>query len=297
MIYVLGVLLMSGPWSSIHEITASGKVALILDNGKFWESVKEIAALISTEVADVVDSPIPKRIKYDSSTPWRERTIVPQELSTQEAIKFSKSLLSPPQGGTLSNTLVAVIRSIAGMGDTIVPWRVTQRERFKSISRRLEGLNPRLRALIPAHGRSLNARMNFATLYALHAAIRYMDRLLIDKMLFGFEVIYNIPTSLVFREITEPPVVPFTTSENLACFDMVSKRLHKAARDAMRVGADPQAAKTLEIVWEGIVGEQGEVKKGLMDGGLDGRGYSRQQIWSHFRHVQGGPRCLNRFGV
>ena len=294
---LLGVLLLSGPWSSIQDITASGKVALILDNTRFWSCVKEVAETIHFEVADVVDSPIQQRIKYDSNTQWRERTIIPQELSIRDAIKRAKSLSPPPQGGTLSNTLVATIRALAGMGNSIVPWRVAQRDKIKGIARRLEAFNPGLRALIPAHGRNLNARINFATMYTLHAAIGYIDRLLIDKMLFGFEVVYNIPTSLAFRAVQEPPVDRFTTAENVACFDMVSKQLHKAARDATRIGADPQAAETMKKVWEGIVGEEGEVQKGLMDGGEDGYGYSRQQIWSQFKQVPGGPRCLLRFGV
>jgi len=291
------VICLSAPWSTIHGITGSSEVALIINKPIFWGSVELLAKFIVPAVANVVDAPIQPRTKFNDVLGWREKTVVPQEFSMFEAVQRAKLLPPPVQGGTLSNTLQVVIKLIAGMGEQIVPWRNVQQQRVKSIAVRLNTLNADLRALVPAHGRNINGNMHFAMLYALHAVIGYADRYVIDKMLFGFEVVYNIPTSSVFRAVSEPPVMPFTTLENVECFDMVSRRLHKAAREAMRAEADPQAAQTMQVVWEGIVGNNGEVQRGLMDGGPDGRGYSRQQIWSMFSHVQGGPRCLLRFGV
>jgi len=105
---------------------------------------------------------------------------------------------------------------------------------------------------------------------------------------------YHVPAGGVFRPVVEPAVERYSAEENNECFDRVVRRLEQTARRAVH---NPTEWADLAAIWSGVVGEDGEISKGLMDGGPDGRGYSRGQIWSKFAHVPGGPRCLLRIAI
>ena len=196
----------------------------------------------------------------------------------------------------IGNVMQAVVKASAAMGCDVVGWRRTQQLIISESASALSALNTRLVVHVPPHGRHLVGHMQFALLYAMVAATGDVDQYVVDRMLRGFCAMYRVARGGAFRPIEEWPVERYTMRENVDCFDMVVRRLSVAARRAQRPGHESEWASLVSL-WDGMVGADGEIAKGLMDGGPSGLGYTRSQIFTMFEGVPGGPRCLLRFAV
>lgn len=149
---------------------------------------------------------------------------------------------------------------------------------MKVIAESLSAANDELHKLIPAHGSRVAAGINFALLYVLCEALEYVDRKLVDGMLYGFAPVGDVPPGGRFRPVDEPHVEPFSTAENVELFDQVAADLAQRWRRARQKGVGSEEWVELSTLWHNVVGEDGEVSKGHMDGGEHGRGYTRRQI-------------------
>ena len=278
--------------------TANGEVRGILQSfeactAAYWE----LAALIPHSLRGVHDATPSQRVQLHGQK-WVEKTLVDKTLGMadylEEAIGLQPITISTAGVGPVVR---AVVAAVAERGGDIICWRAAQQTAVQRVADSLAGANAALLALVPPHGRHICKGLNYAFMYVACEVIQYVDRRIVDTMLLGFMPTGEVPPGGRYRKVVEGPVEPFDAAENSELFDMVSSRLSQAARRARARGTDSSEWKDLETLWANVVGDDGEVAKGLMDGGPDGMGYTRRQIWEMYKEAPGGPRCLLRFGV
>lgn len=277
------------------SVSTCPAVLEILNTSECLQALQEVKIIIPDATRGVYDATPAKRMQV---TRWSEKTILDKTLPMaqylQEAILLHPRVVS---GKGMGSVLRAVVRAVSGLGEGVISWRARQEFEIKRIAKSLEGANKALLQLVPTHGQGITRSFNYALLYVVCEAIGYVDRTVVDAMLYGFMPVGDVPAGGRFRPVDEPEVAPFTAEENSKLFDDVSAVLSESARKARRQGEKSKAWGNLETLWDNVVGEGGEISKGLMDGGDGGDGYTRRQIWDKYKHCLGGPRCLLRFGV
>ena len=279
---------------SITDVSRLDSVCGILDVPTFWDCVHRLRQSIHPSVVDVFDvQPLAKPVWLHGEK-FEEPTIISKGLDMADAVLQAISLPPVVRTQSIGKLMQAVIAVVAKRRGQICQYRYEQQAIIEQVQMQLSPLNSRLLDLVPLHGRGINSGMNFALLYCIQIACKYSDVYVVDSMLQGFPAMYRVPAGGVFRPVVEPAVERYSAAENNECFDRVVRRLQQTARRASRASSE---WSDLVAIWKGVVGEGGEIARGLMDGGPDGRGYSRGQIWSKFAHVPCGPRCLLRFAV
>ena len=279
---------------SITDVSRLDSVCGILDVPTFWDCVHRLRQSIHPSVVDVFDvHPLAKPVWLHGEK-FEEHTIISKGLDMADAVLQAISLPPVVRTQSIGKLMQAVIAVVANKRGQICQYRYEQQAIIEQVQMQLSPLNSRLLELVPLHGRGINSGMNFALLYCIQIACKYSDVYVVDSMLQGFPAMYRVPAGGVFRPVVEPAVERYSAAENNECFDRVVRRLQQTARRASRASSE---WSDLVAIWKGVVGEGGEIARGLMDGGPDGRGYSRGQIWSKFAHVPNGPRCLLRFAV
>ena len=272
------------------------EVASILDCVAAREAFELLLGMIPEGLSGVFDSTPPPKRKFEGQ--WSEKTILDKEIPMAEFLtKAIKLHPRPLSAKGLTKVLDATIRQVAATGSDISGWRGAQRTEISKVKKRIKHLNRDILCLVPEHGKGICSQMDFAFMYLVVQAIGYVDVFIVDNTLRGFPATGDIPSGGRFTPVVEPEVEPFTAEENRENFDMVSGRLNEMARKAMAAGRESSEWQAIEKLWDNVVGDDGEIAKGNMDGGPSKRGYTRRQIWDQFRNVPGGPRCLLRFGV
>ena len=279
----------------VWTVTSCPNVMQILNCTECRMALMEIKELIPNALRGVSDPTPPKR---ETGVTWSEKTIMDKSLPMRQYIREA-ILLSPKAvtGKGMGPVLQAVVKEVASMTEEIVAWRSVQERKMKLVAASLKSANDRLLKLVPAHGMVVSKGVHFAFLYVLCEALEYVDRRVVDKILYGFEPVGDVPPGGRFRPVDEPRVEPFSAQENMELFDQVSADLAQRFRKAKQKGVGSKEWIELVTLWENVVGNEGEVAKGYMDGGEDGHGYSRHQVWEMYKDCPGGPRCLLRFGV
>ena len=117
---------------------------------------------------------------------------------------------------------------------------------------------------MPAHGNQTCAGINFAFLYVVCEALEYVDRKVVDGLLFGFVPVGDVPPGGRFRPVDEPDVAPFSAEENSRMFDQVAADLEQRFRRAEKKGVQSSEWQELTTLWHNVVGSEGEVSKGHM---------------------------------
>ena len=258
-------------------------------------ALEQVRNLIPSELRGVQDPTPPKR---DPSGKWSEKTLVDKELPMHEYLRAAVELFPRTVTGKgMGPVLRAVVKKVASLREGVTPWRAAQERSFKAVAKSLAAPNAELQKLVPDHGKGICAGINFAFLYVLCEALEYVDRKVVDGILFGFAPVGDVPPGGRFRPVDEPSVEPFSTEENSQMFDQVAADLAQRFRRARQQGGHSKEWKELTTLWVNVIGPEGEVSKGHMDGGEHGRGYSRREIWDMYKDCPGGPRCLLRFGV
>ena len=259
------------------------------------DALVQVRGLIPSDLRGVQDPTPPRR---DLSEKWCEKTLVDKGLPMREYLQEAVELLPRTVTGKgMGPVLRAVVKAVAELGKGVIPWRAEQERVLKTIAKSLGAANAELQKLVPAHGKQTCAGINFAFLYVVCEALEYVDRKVVDGLLFGFVPVGDVPPGGRFRPVDEPDVAPFTAEENSRMFDQVAADLEQRFRRAEKKGVQSSEWQELTTLWHNVVGLEGEVSKGHMDGGEHGRGYSRRQIWDMYKDCPGGPRCLLRFGV
>ena len=267
----------------------------MLDCKACCDAVVQVRHLIPAALRGVQDPTPPKR---DVSGKWSEVTLVDKGLPMREYLHEAVKLFPRAVTGKgMGPVLRAVVREVSELQGGVVSWRAAQERSLKMVATSLTAATAELQKLVPDHGKHVCAGINFAFLYVVCEALEYVDRKVVDGILFGFVPVGDVPPGGRFRPVDEPVVAPFSAEENAQLFDQVSADLAQRSRRARQKGEQSQEWTELTKLWENVVGPDGEVSKGHMDGGKNGRGYSRRQIWDMYKDCPGGPRCLLRFGV
>mgnify|MGYP007125919336 CR=1 FL=1 len=120
------------------------------------------------------------------------------------------------------------------MREGVVEWRKDQERSLKTVATSLKAANAELQRLVPDHGKGICAGINFAFLYVVCEALEYVDRKVVDRILFGFVPVGDVPPGGRFRPVDEPSVESFTAAENSSMFDQVSSDLAQRARRALQ---------------------------------------------------------------
>jgi hypothetical protein len=277
------------------SVTGSVDVLRVLQCDACYDALVQIRDLIPCSLRGVQD-PTPQR--RDPSVKWCEKTLIDKGLPMGEYLKEAVELLPRSVTGKgMGPVLQAVVKAVAELGGGVIRWRAQQERDLKTIAKSLGTANAELQKLVPEHGKRTCAGINFAFLYVVCEALEYVDRKVVDGLLFGFIPVGVVPPGGRFRPVDEPDVAPFSAEENSQMFDQVAADLAQRFRRAGQKGVQSEEWQELATLWRNVVGPEGEVSKGHMDGGEHGRGYSRRQIWDMYKDCPGGPRCLLRFGV
>ena len=258
-------------------------------------ALEQVRNLIPLDLRGVQDPTPPK---HEKGGKWSEKTLVDKELPMREYLRAAVELFPRTVTGKgMGPVLKAVVKNVASLGEGVISWRADQESSLKAVAKSLVAPNAELQKLVPEHGKGICAGINFAFLYVLCEALEYVDRKVVDGILFGFAPVGDVPPGGRFRPVDEPSVAPFSTEENSDMFDRVAADLARRFRRAQQQGGQSKEWKELTTLWVNVIGPEGEVAKGHMDGGEHGRGYSRRQVWDMYKDCPGGPRCLVRFGV
>jgi hypothetical protein len=277
------------------SVTDRAEVLRVLQCTACCAALEQVRNLIPLDLRGVQDPTPPK---HEKGGKWSEKTLVDKELPMREYLRAAVELFPRTVTGKgMGPVLKAVVKNVASLGEGVISWRADQESSLKAVAKSLAAANAELQKLVPEHGKGICAGINFAFLYVLCEALEYVDRKVVDGILFGFAPVGDVPPGGRFRPIDEPDVAPFSAEENSKMFDQVAADLTQRRRRARQKGVHSQEWQELTTLWGNVVGPEGEVSKGHMDGGEHGRGYSRRQIWDMYKDCPGGPRCLLRFGV
>ena len=182
-----------------------------------------------------VRDPTPPR--RDPDAKWCEVTLVdkglPMKQYLEEAVLLFPRVVT---GKGVGPVLKAVIQTVVGMQEGVVSWRVDQERELKEVAKSLTAANDALYKLVPEHGKGICAGINFAFLYVVCEALEYVDRRVVDGLLFGFAPVGEVPAGGRFRPVDEPSVAPFSAAENAQLFDQVAADLDQRARRAKGKG-------------------------------------------------------------
>ena len=280
-----------GGWT----VSRCPEVMRVLRRAECEEALRRLRDLVPVCLRGVADETPAKRVAREV---WEEETIVDKGLPIGQYLREAAGL--PPRVVSrkgVGRVLGVVVSEVSAMRDSIIGWRAVQQRALQEVADSLQAANAELMLLVPEHGRIISKGVNFAFLYVACEALQYVDGFVVDKLLYGFEPVGEVPAGGRFRPIDEPAVQAFSTDENRENFDMVATRLEVSARRAIQKGSDSKEWQDVVTLWENVTGATGEVAKGHMDGGELGDGYSRRQIWEKYADCPGGPRCLLRFGV
>ena len=277
------------------SVTDRAEVLRVLQCTACCAALEQVRNLIPLDLRGVQDPTPPK---HEKGGKWSEKTLVDKELPMREYLRAAVELFPRTVTGKgMGPVLKAVVKNVASLGEGVISWRADQESSLKAVAKSLVAPNAELQKLVPEHGKGICAGINFAFLYVLCEALEYVDRKVVDGILFGFAPVGDVPPGGRFRPVDEPSVAPFSTEENSDMFDRVAADLARRFRRAQQQGGQSKEWKELTTLWVNVIGPEGEVAKGHMDGGEHGRGYSRRQVWDMYKDCPGGPRCLVRFGV
>ena len=277
------------------SVTDRAEVLRVLQYTACCAALEQVRNLIPLDLRGVQDPTPPK---HEKGGKWSEKTLVDKELPMREYLRAAVELFPRTVTGKgMGPVLKAVVKNVASLGEGVISWRADQESSLKAVAKSLVAPNAELQKLVPEHGKGICAGINFAFLYVLCEALEYVDRKVVDGILFGFAPVGDVPPGGRFRPVDEPSVAPFSTEENSDMFDRVAADLARRFRRAQQQGGHSKEWKELTTLWVNVIGPEGEVAKGHMDGGEHGRGYSRRQVWDMYKDCPGGPRCLVRFGV
>ena len=277
------------------SVTDRAEVLRVLQCTACCAALEQVRNLIPLDLRGVQDPTPPK---HEKGGKWSEKTLVDKELPMREYLRAAVELFPRTVTGKgMGPVLTAVVKNVASLGEGVISWRADQESSLKAVAKSLVAPNAELQKLVPEHGKGICAGINFAFLYVLCEALEYVDRKVVDGILFGFAPVGEVPPGGRFRPVDEPSVAPFSTEENSDMFDRVAADLARRFRRAQQQGGQSKEWKELTTLWVNVIGPEGEVAKGHMDGGEHGRGYSRRQVWDMYKDCPGGPRCLVRFGV
>ena len=226
--------------------------------------------------------PLAKAAKY--SVPARDTTIVDSSLNMVEAVRAMIALPFPRLPGQVGPVLEAVIEKVSSLGGGVVAWRASARDCLRLASRAVAPVTRDLQGLVGDFSRPVNGHVNFGLVECLVRVCAWPQRNLVDNLIYGFQVLGQVPWTGVSRPVHEPATEVFSRESNVKSFDDAVSHLEQRARRA-----DLEAERDFETIWDLALGE---CARDLCVGPL-----RRAEVERMFKDTPYGPRCIPSFAV
>ena len=225
-----------------------------------------------------------RKVPWDGST-VRETTLVDSTLSMVDHVIAAIRLSFPQLDQSPGQVLEAVVARIVCLGNALEHERRNVMRALQTASRMVHCVTVELRELVPEFARPINGHVNFGLIEVVLRVIEWPDSCLIDRLIFGFCPVGDVPFAGCHRPVDEPERAAFSRGDNQASFDKAAEVLGRKAR---KHGSDQDEADRCEV-WRVTLAE---CDKDFCVGPL-----TRKQVKDLFEDSPHGPRCIPAFGI
>ena len=231
-------------------------------------------------------NPIPLAKAAQHSVPARDTTLVDSSLGMADAIRAMLDLPFPLVPGKLNPVLDAVVEQVASLGGDVVHWRASARASLRAASTAISPVTKDLQALVGDFSRPINGHVNFGLIECMVRVCAWPHENLVDLLIYGFQVLGDIPWTGVNRPVCEPATASLSRESNAQSFVDAASHLERRARSA---ASDADAMRDFETIWDLAIGE--------CDRGLCVGPHNRAFVERMFKDSRCGPRCIPSFAI
>jgi hypothetical protein len=196
-----------------------------------------------------------------------------------------------------ADMLCAIARSVE-LGPRLERERNRLTNVVESIAFMLRPLSDIINRLMPPTVARIAAKVNTAFMAATVDALRWLDTLIVQRFVFGFPVVGDIPDSGVYRAI-DATVSQDTAEKRFAFFQQSAPVWNRMLHDRLADRANaPAAGRAADIAV--ATKSTAERDRGLIVGPFPSSSALRRSIAANFPTVPWDrmcPRILNRFGI
>jgi len=267
--------------------------------GTYWTAVNKIKSMATTTEQYQrpkqsrqqhpfiqLDFPEIRRDKFEPGPTFNTGPILDKEDFAKAAIARKSPLkdLDKQAANALDKDLVLAIDRVAKEGENIVKLRETRMSQLAKIARSIEPLRAKLDGLKCETAKEIAAPFNAAWAAAVIDAIEWPDVYLPLKYIEGYDVVFDIPDSGVFKADWQP------ASIEPADFKSANTRAVKQISDEIRKSATQGNAEQVEQRKQCWKRTKEEINEGLVR-------KPRSKAQMDRKYGRGKWRCLGRSAI
>ena len=199
------------------------------------------------------------------SLPWHGDDMV-------SFLESAKRLPHPRQCPTrdLPKDLLDAVGVVVGKGVGITAWREKRMQLIRDVAYRLQPLNERMRADMPAHIKHVCGEYNLALMSAVCDATKFPDTFLVRRFIKGFPIYGMLAATGVYAPGRQEPEKDFkeelTPAKNYEFNARLRRSIAHRAQVAHQAGIESDSWQSMCAVWDATVSEvRGQWCSGTVD--------------------------------